>query len=148
MKKKTTVILIVLAVLVLALAAIRLATREEIPEGALAIHYNEKTSYISLDGLTAQPITGTLINGKGEEKQVEATGVPLKALLEKAKVPTDQISTVSVEAEDAFTAEIAAAELDQEKVFLVQEEGSMKLVVFGDTNSKRQVRNVVSISIR
>ncbi len=148
MKKKTTVLLIVLAVLLMVLAVLRLTAREEIPEGTLAVHFGEKTSYITLDGVTAQPITGTLINGKGEEKQVEAMGVPMKALLEKANVPTGQISAVSVEAEDAFTAEIAAEELDQEKVFLVQEEDGVKLVVFGDTNSKRQVHNVVSINIR
>lgn len=148
MKKKTIVILSVLTVMLLALSILRLISREKIPEGALAVHFGEKTTYISLDGLTAQPISGIIINGKGQEKQVEAVGVPLKTLLKKVNIPTDRISTVIVEAEDAFTAEIAAEELDQERVYLVQEENSISLVVFGDTNSKRQVHNVVSIDIR
>lgn len=148
MKKKRTVILIVLAALLLVLAAVRLAVREDIPEGTLAVRYGDHTSRIRLDSLPVQPVTGTLVNGKGEEKQINAMGVPLEAVLEKADVPVSRISVVTVTAEDAFSAEITADELAQNKVFLVQEENGVKLVVFGDSNSKRQVRNAVSIDVR
>ena len=149
MKKKTIAILAVLAALLLVLTAVRLITREQIPEGALAVHMGEKTSYITLDQLNSQQITGTLINGKGQEKQVDASGVPLKSVLEAAKIPAEQIHTVTLTADDAYSAEIKAEELEENKVYLAREEdGSVTLVVFGDSNSKRQVHNVVSLDVQ
>lgn len=149
MKKKIIAILAILAALLLVLTAVRLITREQIPEGALAVHMGEKTSYITLDQLNSQQITGTLINGKGQEKQVDASGVPLKSVLEAAKIPAEQIHTVTLTADDAYSAEIKAEELEENKVYLAREEdGSVTLVVFGDSNSKRQVHNVVSLDVQ
>lgn len=149
MKKKIIAILAILAALLLVLTAVRLITREQIPEGALAVHMGEKTSYITLDQLNSQQITGTLINGKGQEKQVDASGVPLKSVLEAAIIPAEQIHTVTLTADDAYSAEIKAEELEENKVYLAREEdGCVTLVVFGDSNSKRQVHNVVSLDVQ
>ncbi len=147
MNKKTKWIIGILFAAVALLAAVYLMTREHIPEGALAIRKGEKTAYVSLDKKELQQVNGTLINGKGEEKQVNAMGVPLKTVLKNAKALPEK--SVTVTADDAFSAEVAAEELEENKAFLIAEEdGSVTLVVFGDSNSKRNVRKVVSIDVQ
>ena len=58
-------------------------------------------------------------------------------------------AAVKVTADDEFSAELSGDELDEAgKAYLVSEDdGSMRLVVFGDSNAKRNVRNVVSVEI-
>lgn len=58
-------------------------------------------------------------------------------------------AAVKVTADDEFSAELSGDELNEEgKAYLVGEnDGSMRLVVFGDSNAKRNVRNVVSVDI-
>ena len=52
-------------------------------------------------------------------------------------------------ADDEFSAELSGDEVNEAgKAYLVgEDDGSMRLVVFGDSNAKRNVRNVVSVEI-
>ncbi len=111
--------------------------------------YNGKNSYVSLDALSMTEVTGTIVNGKGEEMEVRAQGVPLSDVLKAAGIDSAKIHTVTAVADDEYSAELSAEEIGEPgRVFLARDEdGSMKLVVFGDTDSKRNVRNVVKLSV-
>ncbi len=57
-------------------------------------------------------------------------------------------SKVSVVSDDSYSAELTADEVKEDgKVYLLNEEDSLRLVVFGDENSKRSVSNVVQIVV-
>ena len=61
----------------------------------------------------------------------------------------DTVKAVTVRASDEFSAEIAGDELNEMgKVFLYRsKDGSFTLVVFGDANAKRHVKNVEAIDV-
>ena len=96
MKQKKLIIGILTALVLLTavLAIIHFNTRDQIPEGALMVNYQSKTTYIDLDKLTMVEVSGTIVNGKGEEKTVDAQGLALFSLL------PDQFQTATVSAED------------------------------------------------
>ena len=56
---------------------------------------------------------------------------------------------VTVTADDEYSAVVTAEELAApDKVYLIaQEEDGVQLVVFGDSNSKRNVSNVVRVTV-
>ena len=88
------------------------------------------------------------MNGKGEEKIVEASGILLKNVLEGVGIT--EYSKVSVVADDSYSAEITAEEMaDDAKAYLIQEEGEarLRLIVFGDKDSKRSVSNVAQMIV-
>lgn len=142
--KQKKLILIILAALVLltaALAIMHLATRDKVPEGALLVSYNGKTSYIEADKLSTTEVSGTVTNGKGEEKTIQGQGVPLFSLLD------GEFQSAVVSAEDEYTATVGIE--DAENAFLIlSEDGSMRLVVFGDANAKRDVKQVVKVEFQ
>ncbi len=149
MKKQSKIIIAVLAVLLLAAAVLTIIhfhTREQVPEGALAIHQDSKITYIDVNKLNLVPVHGTVVNGKGEQKTIDADGIALKDLLREAKFDPAKIGSLNVKAADEFSAEISGAELNEDgKVFLYRnKEDGFTLVVFGDTNAKRHVKNVES----
>ena len=94
-----------------------------------------------------QQVSGIRMNGKGEEIPVEGLGVAIKDVLTQAKV--NEYELVRVISDDSYSAEISAEEVaDSTKAFLLlDEENELRLVVFGDTNSKRSVSNVVQIVV-
>lgn len=140
-KKSTLIIICVLLVLTAALAVIHLNTRNKTPDGALAIVADSKTAYVTLDSLKAEPVSGTVINGKGEEKSIDGSGVLLVSLL------PESAAEACVFAGDEYSAQIPAEDFDRAWL-LLQEDGSLRLIVFGDENSKRDVKNVVRIEAR
>ena len=152
MKKQSKIIVIIIAVLLVltaALTVIHLTTREQVPEGALAVHIGEKVVYIEFSKLRLEAVSGTVINGKGEEMEVSAQGVEVAQVLGAAGVDLKTVSRVSVTAADEFSAVLTGEEVNEEgKAYLAQDEdGSMRLIVFGDENMKRNVRNVESIHV-
>ena len=88
------------------------------------------------------------MNGKGEEKTVEASGILLKNVLEGVGIT--EYDKVSVVAEDSYSADITAEEMGNAvEAYLIQEEGEsrLRLIVFGDKDSKRSVSNVAQIIV-
>ena len=67
-------------------AVIYISGRETVPEGTLAVDTKGETVYVSLAELTAEEISTTLTDAKGEEHSLEAKGVWLSAVLEAAGV--------------------------------------------------------------
>ena len=140
-KKAVFVIIAVLILLTAALAIIHLSTRDQVPEGAILVNFNGKAIYVEVDKLDTEAVSGTVTNGKGEEKTVQGQGLPLFSLLEG----TFQSAVVS--AEDEYTATVGIE--DAENAFLLlSEDGSLRLVVFGDANAKRDVKQVVKVDFQ
>lgn len=151
MKKQSKIILAMIAVLIVVvaiLAVVHLQTREQVPEGALAIHYQDDVTYVDVASLQLETVSGTVINGKGEEMEVNAQGAALADVLKEAGIDPALVGAVTVTAEDAYSAELTGEELNETgKVYLSADEDGVSLVVFGDENMKRNVRDVVSVDV-
>lgn len=76
------------------------------------------------------------MNGKGEEKQIDAHGVIL------SEVCGGEFSTATVTASDEYSAVVSGGE---NAYLILSDDGSLRLIVFGDENAKRDVKNVVRI---
>ena len=152
MKKNSKIVIAVIAVLIAltaVLAIVHSATRTEVPDGALLVSCGGENKYVDLNSLDTVPVQGSVVNGKGEKSDIDTQGVPLADVIKGAGFDPNGAAAVKVTADDEFSAELSGDELNEEgKAYLVGEnDGSMRLVVFGDSNAKRNVRNVVSVDI-
>ena len=152
MKKGSKIIIAVIAALIAltaVFAIIHSAARTEVPDGALLVSCGGEKKYVDLASLDTVSVRGSVVNGKGEKSDVNTQGVPLADVIENAGFDPNGAVTVKVTADDEFSAELSGDELNEEgKAYLVGEnDGSVRLVVFGDSNAKRNVRNVVSVEI-
>ena len=150
MKKHRAVIFIVILLMITGVMAVmHLNRREEVAEGAVKVSVGEETYIVNISELSYERIKGTRVNGKGEEKTVEASGILLKNVLESVGIT--EYGDLSVVADDAYSADITKEELDDvSKAYLIQEEGEvrLRLIVFGDKDSKRSVSNVAQIVVK
>lgn len=152
MKKSTKIIVAAIAALIaltVVFAIIHSAARTEVPDGALLVSCGGEKKYVDLASLDTVSVRGSVVNGKGEKSDVNTQGVPLADVIENAGFDPNGAVTVKVTADDEFSAELSGDELNEDgKAYLVSEDdGSMRLVVFGDSNAGRNVRNVVSVEI-
>ncbi len=152
MKKSTKIIMAAIAALIAltaVFAIIHSAARTEVPDGALLVSCGGEKKYVDLASLDTVSVRGSVVNGKGEKSDVNTQGVPLADVIENAGFDPNGAVTVKVTADDEFSAELSGDELNEDgKAYLVSEEdGSMRLLVFGDSNAGRNVRNVVSVEI-
>lgn len=147
--KKQYVLVLALLVLTAALAAVHLTTRESIPKNAVRVTWNDETVYLDSADFNGEDVHGTLVNGKGEETAVNGNGLSLAQALEKAQVDVSAVETVTVTARDEFSAHVSGEELREAgKVYLLNEEEGVMLVVFGDSNAKRRVHLVERIDVQ
>lgn len=152
MKKSTKIIMAAIAALIAltaVFAIIHSTARTEVPDGALLVSCGGEKKYVDLASLDTVSVRGSVVNGKGEKSDVNTQGVPLADVIENAGFDPNDAVTVKVTADDEFSAELSGDELNEDgKAYLVSEDdGSMRLVVFGDSNAGRNVRNVVSVEI-
>lgn len=145
--KPIYVLIAALVLLTAIAAAIHLATRTDVRSGTLRVEYGGKAMELAVDKLELGPVRGTVRNGKGEELAVDGQGILLSRVLEQAGVVG--YTAVTVTADDEYSAAVTAAEAaDPGRVYLLLEgDGSLRLVVFGDENSKRNVSNVKLVSV-
>ena len=147
---KVKVLVLVLAVLVAVAAVLHLNTRKAVAEGSLSVTVKGTETTLDISKFAYEQVTGTRMNGKGETIQVDAQGVALKQVLAMAKA--SDYETVTIYSEDSYNAVVTAEEVeDGTKAFLIVEEdddeNELRLVVFGDTNSKRSVSDVAQIVV-
>ena len=136
----------ILVVCMLIFAVVHLTSREEVPEHALQIQVGEETELVDLTKLQYEHVTGVRVNGKGEEIPVDGQGILLREILVQENI--EEFSEVTIVADDSYQVEVTAEEISEEgKVYFLYEEESLRLVVFGDENSKRSVSNVVQIIV-
>ena len=147
MKTHKALLLILVLVMITGIAAwFHLTSREEAAEGTLQITVSGNTQTIELAALDYAPVSGVRVNGKGETISVEGRGILVKDLLASTKIAS--YSKVTVVSDDSYTAELTAEEVAQDgKAWLLLEQPYLRLVVFGDQNSKRSVSNVVQIIV-
>ena len=144
---KVKIFVIVLVSLTIIVALLHLNTREDVAEGTLLLTIGDESVTIDISKFDYEQVTGIRMNGKGEELEVNAPGISLKSILKQEKI--QDYTKVTMFSNDSYSAEVLAEEVEMDsKVFLiVEEEKTLRLVVFGDTNSKRSVSNVVQIVI-
>ena len=152
MKKSSKIIIAVIAALIAltaVLAIVHSNTRTEVPDGALLVSCGGEEKYVDLKSLDTVPVQGSVVNGKGEKSEIDTQGVPLADVIKSAGFDPNNAAAVKVTADDEFSAELSGDELNEAgKAYLVSEDdGSMRLVVFGDSNAKRNVRNVISVEM-
>lgn len=147
MKTHKALLLILVLVILTGIAAwFHLTSREEAAEGTLQITVSGNTQTIELAALDYVPVSGVRVNGKGETISVEGRGILVKDLLASTKIAS--YSKVTVVSDDSYTAELTAEEVAEDgKAWLLLEQPYLRLVVFGDQNSKRSVSNVVQIIV-
>ena len=140
--------IIVLILITAVVAVIYLTTRPATQEGILRIENGGQVIELPLERLTFASVHGTVVNGKGEERTIDAQGVLLSEVLREAGI--SEFAQVAVTADDAYSAAVTAEEIhESDRVYLIQqEEGGLRLIVFGDGNSKRSVSDVVSLSVK
>ena len=145
-KHKAIVFVLALAVLTGMAAWLHLSSREEVAEGTLKMTFADHVYAVDISELRYEPVSGVRVNGKGEFLPVEGQGISLTDLLESEKI--DSYSKVTVISDDSYHAELTAEEVAEEgRAYLMLEEEELRLIVFGDQNSKRSVSNVVQIVI-
>ena len=164
MKKKAiwiaAVAVLVVAVLVVGLIVRQRQTARQV-DGAVTLKNGGKTVQIPLGELDQMAFSGETVNGKGERATHDYHGVPLKTLLEDQQVDLGAVSAVTVTAADQFSADYTIDEINEEgKVWLaVRVDGQSvegvdpgtpgaQMVVFGDPNSKRNVRCLTEIETK
>ena len=147
MKKKTVLwIIAVIFILTAILAVVHLTSREAPAQGSLLVKADGQTYTVSEKDLSFVPVEGTTVNGKGEEKQIQGEGIALCKLLEQVGVQSGQ---VTVYADDEYSAVVTADELAEDgRVWLLHTDEGFRLIVFGDQNSKRDVKNVARIEVQ
>ena len=147
MKKKT--LLIILAVLVVLAAVLAVIVSRNQPQKAVSeviIVQNGKQTKVDLGKLDLTDVKATVTRASGKTLEIDAKGLELRKLLEKYSGYT----TLTVSAEDNYTAEIKADELQTEKnvYLIIGEENKPRLVVLSDSNAKRDVKNVLTIELK
>ena len=147
MKKKT--LLIILAVLVVLAAVLAVIISKNQPQKAVSeviIVQNGKQAKVDLGKLDLTDVKATVTRANGKTLEIDAKGLEMRKLLEKYSGYT----TLTVSAEDNYTAEIKADELQTEKnvYLIIGEENKPRLVVLSDSNAKRDVKNVLTIELK
>lgn len=147
-KHKLTIMIIgVLILLTAVLAVIHLTTRQQEQEGALQIVHGGKTTVIDMEDLKPlAQVEGTVINNAGEEKKISGLGILVSDVLKLANANADHM--VKVTSADEYSVELTAEEVAEEgRAWLMLEEDSLRLIVFGDKGAKRNVKNVARLSV-
>ena len=148
MKKNRLIIFALILVIITAFTAVlHLSTRDEVAEGYLKLTIGENEMMVDLNDFEYEQLSGVRVNGKGEEIPMEGEGILMRDLLKS--IGAEDYKKVRIVADDSYIAEVNEEEvLEDGKVCLfLQEEGGLRLVVFGDENSKRSVSDVVQIII-
>lgn len=148
--KKHKLAIIIIAILILltaVLTVVHLTTREQSAEGAVQIVQNGKTKLVYLADLKpVAPVQGTVVNNAGEEKKIDGQGILVFDVLKLAGVTAE--NEVKVTSDDEYTVSLTAEEVAEEgKAWLLIEDGTLRLIVFGDQGAKRNVKNVVRLTV-
>ena len=127
-------VLVSVAALALLTLIFALLLRAEQPPGSSG-EITVDGAQVRISGLALRPVEGSIVNGKGEKAEVRAQGIPLSDVCGAGR-------TVTVTASDNYSASVFT---DEDAYLISSGDGTVQLVVFGDSDLKRNVRNVVRI---
>ena len=151
MRQKRIILLIILILAAAtALLAILYLTGDRIVEqGQVEIIRQEQEWFLGESDIAKVPVKGELVNGKGETVPIDAKGTLLADVLTSVGIDPQDVTVLKITSQDEYAAEILGEELLEEgKVYLISsEDGTITLVVFGDSNSKRKVKDVARIEV-
>ena len=147
MKKKT--LIIILAALVVIAAVLAIIVSKNQPSKSVSeviIMQGGKETKVDLGKLQLTDVKATVTRANGKTIEIDSKGIELKDLLAEYS----GFTTITVNAEDNYSAELKADELQTEKnVYLILgEENKPRLIVLSDSNAKRDVKNVLSIELK
>jgi len=146
MKKTRFTYIFILVLLVLtALAAVRyLSARTYVAENTILVRYGRGEQMVRLDELPLTTVKGAITDARGAVRAIDARGVSAADILRAAGIAPEALSRLTVTASDAYSAELAPGEILQDNnVWLIlQDDGSIQLIVFSDVDSRRNVRGV------
>lgn len=149
MKNRKIMLAVIALVIVTAIVAVvHLGSVPQVPENEILVQQGTEEKYVSVREEAMVAVTGTLVNGKGDQIPVDAMGLSLADVIELSGI--DDYDVVTVTARDEYRVEVTAEEIHTEnKVYLtVDTDGTFRLVVFGDSNSKRNVSDVIKLTIQ
>ena len=148
-KRIIILILLILAAAAALLAVLHLTGDRTAEPGRVEISRKDQKRSAGEADIARIPVKGELVNGKGEKVSIDAKGSLLADLLTRAGIDPAEVSVLKITSQDAYSAEVSGEELREAgKVYLVSEDdGTFTLVVFGDSNSKRKVKNTVRIEV-
>ena len=140
---KKVLVFIILGLLVITAGAAwwYLSSLKKTPEHSLVVVSGGKEEVLDIDKISLSDFTGTTVNGKGDKKEINGQGVKLSDVIK-----TSDYTEAAVVADDAYSAVVKKEEMEQ--AWLQIEECEARLIVFGDTDSKRNVKHVVRIEIK
>jgi len=148
MKRMRSIAIITLLLgMTLIVAAVRLLQEPPVPAGAIQLQNGETVREILLSDWKLTFVEGIVVNGKGENRVIREQGIALAEVLTTEGIA--DFTQVRVVAADEYFAVVTAEEVAERGrvYFLLPEETSPQLVVFGDKNSKRNVSDVVRLVI-
>ncbi|MDT3843204.1 MAG: hypothetical protein LIV11_01290 [Bacillota bacterium] len=154
MKKKSIAVVILLLILTGIASFIYLRSRNDAPRGTLTVTCGAKTELV--DPFRASPVSvkGTTVNNKGEKKDIDETGVTLSGVIALTAFEKETYTSARVVSSDEYAADVTADEIsDPQKAFLLRQKSKdgneeIRLIVFGDENSKRQIKDVTRIELQ
>lgn len=147
MKKHGVLVCVIVLVIITGVAAwFHLSTREDVASGTLQMTVSGQEYTVELASLQYEQVSGVRVNGKGESIPVEGQGILLKNLLTEEQASA--CSKVKVIADDSYSAELTSEEIHEDgKAYLLLQDDKLRLIVFGDENSKRSISHVVQIVV-
>ncbi len=121
--------------------------RANIAPVSVIVRSRTKSATISRDTIHLDRVEGVLINGKGEEQPISARGTPLREILEEVGIEAKVMAKVIVS--DEYSAAVSAVDIAAEdKVYIILgENGRLRMIVFGDPDSKRDVNDIERIEV-
>ena len=154
MNKKLTAGIIVLCLLTIIGASVYQVSKASIPRSVLTIDYAGNKTIVDPFKLDKIDVKGAVVDGKGEKHDINSKGFRFIDCINLAQVPEEGYKTVRVVSDDEYAAELTPEEAkDNKKTFFIINEDketkaqTLQLIVFGDENSKRQVKNAVRIEL-
>ena len=161
MNKKSRYILgAAAAVLIIIAVILAVNVRGSAPDqSGLIIENGTKTVTVSWEDLKKTEFTGEIVNGKGEISNHEYQGAELCELLSGKGIEIKEGTKITAVSEDNYAAELTGAEImtagkvyaavicDGEMIEGIDGGQGAQLVVYGDSNAKRQVRYLKTITV-
>ena len=156
-----SVLLALTAVVIIVGFQVRNQQLEQTEAGSILIELQGRETVIPFSRLDRESFSRETTNGKGETSMHSYRGIEVITLLRECEVNTDQILGMTATAADQYSAEYTADELrepgkiclvisvDEEEVEGIEAgQPGVMVMAFGDSNSKRTVRNPVRLKVK
>ena len=146
--KKTTIFIVILSLLMITsiVTAFYLTGRMTGGKGNLLITTPKGNVIIDTTDLEFTHVEGESVNQKGEKKTITGEGMSLSEIPLLADM--SDYSVITLYSDDEYKATLTKEELEAgADAWLIIGEEDLRLYVFTDMDSKRNVKNVVRIEI-